>query len=112
MNVEDRESQAVFFYGNMKKQTKIKTKLSVPNRPDFYIKLTIADKIYEAETNTILEALESLRLDNFIKGKGILKVKKGKLETEILLWPRQLKRLMMNKIYRAILQKRLLNSLK
>jgi len=107
MNVEDRESQAVFFYGNMKKKT-----LKTDNKINQYIViLNLAGIEYKAKSDTILEGLEMLKPE-LIKSRGILKIKKGKLETEILMWPIQVKRLLINKTYREILQKRLNLALK
>ena len=86
----------------MKKKT-----LKTDSKTNQYIViLNLAGIKYKAKADTILEGLEMLKPE-LIKSCGILKVKKGKLETEILMRPLQIKRFLVNKTYREILDKRL-----
>jgi len=91
----------------MKKKT-----LKTDSKTNQYIViLNLAGIEYEVKADTILKGLEMLKPE-LIKSCGILKVKKGKLETEILMRPLQIKRLLVNKTYREILDKRLNLALK
>ena len=86
-------------------------KTKKPIKEIYSVELKLADKIYKAKADTILKGLEMLKPE-LIKSCGILKVKKGKLETEILMRSLQIKRLLVNKTYREILDKRLNLALK
>lgn len=61
---------------------------------------------------TFLEAFQSLELPEYFKGKTILTLKVGSKASEVLLYPVQMKRLVVNKYAQAVFQKRLMNALK
>ena len=74
--------------------------------------LDCAGNKYETKGETIVECLEKLK-PTIIKSRSILNVSKGELKsTPISLSPFQVKKMMVNKINREILQKRLLISFK
>lgn len=74
----------------------------------YKIVLTIAGVDYKSVGETIDEALVGLSLDWFqIKGKGIFKLKKGKLSLEHVFQKVLLKKIFANKIVRAMWAKRL-----
>lgn len=77
----------------------------------YSVSLTIGDKELVANGNSILEALDTFKPE-LVKSKAILRVTFSKQHAELLLYPFQLKRLMVNKTFRIILDKRLNAALK
>lgn len=89
-----------------KKEIKPKEKSS----GDYEVLLKLGDKEHKISAPTIRLALETIK-PAIVKSKGILIVKKGKLKTEMRLTLFQVKRLMINKVYKILLDKRLNNLL-
>jgi len=94
----------------MKKIIK-KEKPIVAESKNYSISLFSLDKEYKFNTDTIFEAFEQLKPAS-IKGKSILKVSKGNLKAEIVLYPFQVRRLLVNKFSKMLLEKRLNSMLK
>ena len=80
--------------------------------PKYKVSLKLPNQTYSKSAPTILEALNTLKLPQFFKGKGIITVQYGKLKAEVWMWPVYLRKLFVNQTARLLLQKRLLNSLK
>lgn len=75
-------------------------------RSVFFVELKLHNETYKAEGNNLVEAIEKIKPE-IVKCEGTLKVKKGKLKAEIVLYPRFIKRLLVNGTYREIIAKRL-----
>jgi len=80
----------------------------------FLVVLSWGDKSVSHSGETILECLDAFTNDEVLNlgGKCFLDVKNGDRSAGILLWPRLVKRMLINKLSRELLQKRLLQSLK
>lgn len=77
----------------------------------YTIKLQFSESVTKTQGKTVLEALEKLQ-PKVIKGKGILTVSKGlNLKKDMILYPQMAKRLLVNKVYREILDKRFTQAL-
>ena len=89
------------------KKPKIKAVISHPIESKLYsVSLTILGKETEIKADTLFEAFDQIK-PAIVRGKAIIAVKKGKLKAEIVLHPFQLKRLMTNRTFKMITEKRL-----
>ena len=83
----------------------------------YKVELKIDGKVQSQEGETVLEALEKLIPTKdelyrvFLKSKSLLTVSRGDKETLLTLDPVLIKRLAVNKDYRAILDKRFTQAL-
>ena len=73
---------------------------------EYSVVLTVLGKESRYKADTLVEIFDQLKPD-VVKGKAILVVSKGKLKAEAMLYPFQLKRLMVSKVMKAIWAKRL-----
>lgn len=98
-----------------KKKSVKKAKVKVVSKPEelkvYSATLNCGGLMSESTGDTIVECLENLH-PTIIKSRSILTIRKGELTSSISLVPLRLKRLLVNKMYRQILEKRLLNSLR
>ena len=92
------------------KKKKTSTNIS-GNRSAFFVELKLDNKTHKTNGNDILEAINKLEI-NLIKCAGLLSAKSGKEKAEIVLYPHQIRRLIVNNTYREILAKRLKLALK
>lgn len=74
---------------------------------NFSIELRCAEKNYNTVGESFLECLSQITEVAPIKGFALIKAKMGERESEMRLFPIQLKRLLMNKNYKLILSKQL-----
>lgn len=81
-------------------------------RAAFSVALITDDKTYRASADTIVEAVEKLKRPAIFKGKSVLRVKAGKMSSEMPCYPYFLRRLFINPISREIFQKRMAAALK
>ena len=72
----------------------------------YSVVLSVFGKEYPFKGNTLLEIFNQFKPD-IVRGKAILRVQKGKLSAELPLFPIRLKRLMKNKTFKLLLEKRL-----
>ena len=80
-------------------------------KPKYTVFLKDSEKTQKYEAETIAEGLAMIQIP-LPKGPYKLKVSNGKKETqEKLLYPPRIKRIMINKIYRAILEKQFMIAL-
>jgi hypothetical protein len=86
------------------KKTSEKTKDTQQNA--YSIVLSFGEYEYKSSGDTIENALENLKPE-VLKSSGRLVVSNGKESTEIVVYPRQVRRLMSNKFCRIFLAKRL-----
>lgn len=84
---------------NMKKKIIKKIKL-------YSVSLTILGVETKIKADTLLEAFDMIKPE-MVKGKAIMVVNKGKLKAEMVFYPFQLKRLMNNKYFKMLIEKRL-----
>lgn len=97
----------------MPRGVKRKTKEEKKENPVFSATLSFGkdsvgnEKKYNSQGGTILECLNNLRFD-LTKTAGILTVTDGNKKAERIMRPLHLKRLLVNKTYRELLQKQLL----
>jgi hypothetical protein len=87
-------------------------KSKAPKKPQFSIKLTIADKVYQGKGETALDALQTLPKPEKIMYKGTLELFDGEKTKSILLYPIRLKRLFYNKYFQSIQIKQLIAGMK
>lgn len=79
--------------------------------PKYKLSLKLPDKTYTNSAATIVEALEVLNPEH-LKSKVIVGVQYGTKYAEVLLWPRMMKKLLVNKIFKELFQKRMILALK
>lgn len=77
----------------------------------YKVELNFGLKKYEAKGETIIDCFNQLVSEDPIKGYAMLKVKRGDSEYQIRLNPLQMRRFLINKVYKQILEKRFLLSL-
>ena len=76
----------------------------MPKQTKYKVTIDIMGKEHKSEGKTLLEALDGFKLKwTEIKTRGYLKVTKGNLEYEKMMFPPQLRRVIMNKIARSVL---------
>ncbi len=78
----------------------------------YKVSLKCPDKTYSKNADSIIEAFEAMDLPRFYKAKTVITVTYGKLSAELFLPIFQMRKLLINKIARQLLQKRLLLALK
>jgi len=93
---------------------KVKKTAATPPASSKAISLSLVtpDKTYRAKADTIVDALEQLKVPQYFKGKCVIRVKSGKRKSEVMAYPFFLRRLFVNRIAREILQKRMAAALK
>jgi len=77
----------------------------------FTVTLVVDNISYGAKGDTIAEALEKIR-PTMIRNKGIITATKDGMKSEIFLYPILMRRMLVNKMYRTILDRRLTSLLK
>ena len=85
----------------------------IPKEKEFIysVDLETSGEVFNFKGDSLFEIFNKLS-PAIVKGKSILKVEKGGLKTEIVLYQFQLKRLMLSKVFKQIFEKRLNNRLK
>ena len=79
----------------------------------FSLELSIGETVFRAEAESIAQAFEKLGIERkHVLNVFLLKVKKGKLKAEIKIYPRVMRRLLVNDLSRRLLEKRLLTLLR
>lgn len=73
----------------------------------YKLTLTLGDKTYTGEGESVFEALKALPHPQKIVGKGILTLRHGDLMSHQLFWPARLKRLFYSPTFQAIQAKML-----
>lgn len=74
---------------------------------EYSVTLDILGQKYKADGDTIIEALDKIIIPTLVKGKGTLTAERDGKTFSIFLMPARIKSLLVNKVYRAILAKRL-----
>lgn len=62
---------------------------------NYKVSLTLGDKQYQSKGKTLLEAIDGLKLNTFLKTKGIFTATHGKLKSERLMPITQMKQVFM-----------------
>ena len=79
----------------------------------FSLELTIGNDLINASGETIPEAIEKIQIaPKLVKNSYILKVTSGEQKAELRLYPRMLKKLLMNSLTRQLFEKSMLVMLK
>ena len=72
----------------------------------YNLNLKFDGKHYKASGETVLDGLNKLLKHDLITAKGVLTIKRGKKKFEIVMYPRLVRRLMVNKVSRQLFDKR------
>lgn len=92
---------------------KTKTKVARVKSKKFKLSLDFGDLHYQAKGDSVIEAMENLKVDRFhIQGFGIFTLESGKKKAELKYTPFLIRRLLVNRTSRELFQKRILLNLK